>query len=79
MTTETNLKSFLYILLFVHNLISKAICSECEDFCLQLCFLEKGKEFLQNLLHFENENTFRNRTTFSKWKLIPNPILKMKT
>ena len=33
----------------------------------------------QNLSHFENENTFRKRTTFWKWKLIPKRILKMKT
>ena len=26
--------------------ISKAICSECTDFCLQLCFSEKGKATL---------------------------------
>ena len=71
-------KSFIYISLFVHNLISKAIFSECKDFYLQLCFLEKGKN-TQNLSHFENENTFRKRITFWKWKLIPKPILKMKT
>ena len=33
-------------MLFVHNLISKAICCECTDFCLQLCFSEKGKTTL---------------------------------
>ena len=45
--TETNLKAlYIYILLFVHSLISKAICSEITDFCLQLCFLEKGKTTL---------------------------------
>ena len=35
LTTETNSKA-LYILLFFYNLISKAICSDCTDFCLQI-------------------------------------------
>ena len=41
----------------------------------------KGKKIKNqwSLSHFENENTFRKRTTFWKWKLIPKPILKMKT
>ena len=47
LTSETNLKA-LYILLFVHNLISKAICSNSTDFCLQIfvykcLFLKKEK------------------------------------
>ena len=67
-------KSFIYISLLFYNLISKAICSDCTD----LCFLEKGKNRSQNLSHFENENTFRRRTTFWKQKLISKPILKMK-
>ena len=54
LTTETNLKA-CYIF---HNLISKAICSECTDFCLQLSFSEKGKQYTQNLSHFENKSTF---------------------
>ena len=33
----------------------------------------------QNLSHFENESTFQKRIIFWKWKLIPKPILKMKT
>ena len=67
MTTETNLKA-LYIF---HNLISKAICSECTDFCLQLCFLEKGKTTLTKPLtyifemkaHFEKEPHFENESS----------------
>ena len=35
--------------------------------------------FSGKLSHFENENTFRKRTTFWKRKLIPKCILKMKT
>ena len=46
LTTETNLKA-LYISLFVHNLITKAICSECTDFCLQLHFSKKGKNKIE--------------------------------
>ena len=54
MTTETNLKAlYISISLFVHNHISKAIAQpfkailcECTDFCLQLCFSEKGKTTL---------------------------------
>ena len=41
-------KSFIYILLFVYNLISNAICSECTDFC----FLEKGKATLTKPFKF---------------------------
>ena len=39
-------KSFIYISLLSYNLISKAICSECADFCFQLSFSEKGKTTL---------------------------------
>ena len=69
LTTETNLKALLiYISLFVHNLISKAFCSECTCFCLQLCFSEKGK------------TTLTKPFTFWKWKHIlkENQILRMK-
>ena len=62
-------KSFIYISLFVHNLVSKeAICSECTDFCLQLCFSEKGK------------TTLTKPFTFWKWTRISkkNHTLKMK-
>ena len=40
-----------------------------------------GKKISQNLSHFENENTFRKRTTFWKWIHFSkkNHILKMKT
>ena len=65
LTTETNLKAvYIFCCCFLHNLISKAICSDCTDFCLQLCFSEKGKKHSRNLSHFENENTFQKRTTF---------------
>ena len=37
---------------FVHNLIVKAICSECTDFCLQLYYLEKGKATLTKPFKF---------------------------
>ena len=65
LTSETNSKAlYVYISLFFYDLISKAICSDCTDFCLRLRFSEKGKKNSQNLSHFENENTFRKRTTF---------------
>ena len=38
--------------MFVHNLISEAIFSECEKFCLQLCFWEKGKKTLMKPFTF---------------------------
>ena len=72
LTTEPNLKA-LYISLFVHNLISKVVCSEFTDFCLQLCFLEQGTfHILKHISkknhilkmkahsenHFETENMF---------------------
>ena len=51
--------------------------------CLQLCFLEKEKRNSWNLSQFENENTFRKRTTFIwKWKHLSKKsciYLKMKT
>ena len=63
LTTETNLKA-LYILLLVYNLISKAICSDCTDFCLQIfvyicVFWKKEKQhhatfhILETKAHFE--------------------------
>ena len=54
--------------MFVYNLISKAIWSGCADFCLQLCFLEKGK------------TTYTKPFKFLKWKHIlkENHILEMK-
>ena len=59
--------------MFVHNLISKAICSECTDFCLQLCFLEKEKEntlkyfpILNMKAHFEKDHILKMKTGF--WK-----------
>ena len=72
LTTETNLKAlyiiYIYISLFVYNLISKAIFSDCTDFCLQLYFSEKGK------------TTLTKPFTFWKWKHISkkNHILEMK-
>ena len=65
LTTETNSKALHIFFCFLHNLISKAFCSDFTNFCLQLHFLEKGKKkHPQNLSHFENENTFQKRTTF---------------
>jgi hypothetical protein len=67
LTTETNSKPlYTYHCFFTISSAGKAICSDCTDFCLQLCFSEKGKATLKNLSHFENESTFRKRTTF--WK-----------
>ena len=37
--------------MFVYNLISKAICSNCTDFCLQLCFFEKEKNNTHKTFH----------------------------
>ena len=59
--------------MFSYNLISKAICSDCRDFCLQIfvyncVFWKKEKQHSQNLLHFENESTLQKRTTFWKMK-----------
>ena len=63
--------------LFVHNLISKAICSECTVFVYNFVFQKKEKQHSRNLSHFENESEFRKRTSFWKWKLILKPILKI--
>ena len=49
------LKSFIYISLFVHNTISKAIFSECEDFCTHETF-----HILKMKKHFEKEPRFEN-------------------
>ena len=46
LTTETNLNTLYIFRCCFYNLISKAICSECTDFCLQLYFSEKGKTTL---------------------------------
>ena len=48
-----------------YNLISKAICSGCIDFCLQISiynyvFLKKEKQHSRNLSHFENERCIAN-------------------
>ena len=84
-------KSFIYISLFVHNLISKAICiSECMDFCLQLCFSEKRKNnthktfhilkmkaHFQKQPHFENEMRLKEfRSEILSKKQLTLPILK---
>jgi len=58
-------------LLFIHNLISKAVCSGRTYFCLQLCFFgKKEKEHSKNLsqmkAHFKNESSSRN--PIWKWK-----------
>ena len=54
----------LYISLFVHNLVSKAICSEYEDFVYNCVFQKKEKKYSRNLSHFENENTPQGGITF---------------
>ena len=41
LTTETNLKAFYIFHCFFYNLISKAVCSKCTDFCLRLSFWKK--------------------------------------
>ena len=38
LTTETNLKSSIHISLFVHDLISRATCSECQNFVYNCVF-----------------------------------------
>ena len=65
LTSETNSKAlYVYISLFFYDLISKAICSDCTDLCLQTfvykcVFQKKEKKTSQGLSHFENENTLR--------------------
>ena len=54
--------------MFIHNFISKAICTEYTDFCLQLCFSEKGEttlihqtfQILKMKAHFKKEPHFGN-------------------
>ena len=61
LTTETNSKAlyiYIHILLFVRNLVSKAICSECTDFVYNCVFQKKEKQHSLNLSDFENESTF---------------------
>ena len=36
MKTDTNLKALYILVVFLQNVISKAICSDCTDFCLQI-------------------------------------------
>ena len=76
-------KSFIYISLLFYNLISKAICSDCTDFCLQIfvhncVFWKKEKtahktfHILKMKTHFEEEPHFGNKSSFQnpfwKWK-----------
>ena len=49
LTTETNLKALYIFRCFFYNLISKAICSDCTDFCLQI--------FVYNCVFRKKENT----------------------
>ena len=64
-------KPYIYYVVF-YNLISKAICSDCTDFCLQFCFLEKEKKnrktfyTLKMKKPFEKEPHFENESTFQK-------------
>ena len=45
LTTETNIKaSYIFCCLFTTS--SVLLCSECTDFCWQMCFSEKGKTIL---------------------------------
>ena len=50
--------------LLVHNLISKAICSECTVFVYNFVFQKKEKQHSENLSHFENESTFKKEPHF---------------
>ena len=72
LTTETNLKAlYIFCCCFLHNLISKAICSDCTDFCLQIfvdncVFRKKEKKthetfhILKMKTHFKKEPHFEN-------------------
>ena len=51
-------------MLFVYNLISKAVISECTDFVYNVYFGKKEKQHSQNLSHFENESTFEKEPHF---------------
>ena len=75
-TTETNLKAlYIYFVIFLHNLISKAICSDCTGFCLQIfvynCVFRKKEKYthktfhiLKMKTHFEKEPHFENGSSF---------------
>ena len=67
----------MYILLFSYNLISKAICSDCTDFCLQIfvynCVFRKKEKKTHETFHilkmktpFEKEPHFENESSFQK-------------
>ena len=71
LTTETNLKALLiYFFIFLHNLISKAVCCDCTDFFQEIflyncVFLEtfhnlKMKTHFEKEPHFEIESSFQN-------------------
>ena len=57
-------KSFIYIWLFVYDLINKAICSECTDFCLQLCFSEKRGKNPHETFHILKMRTLFEREPY---------------
>ena len=70
LTIETNLETLYYILrCFFTTSVKLFLMSKCfylfTNFCLWLCFSEKGKRHSRNLVepHFENENMF-----LEKWK-----------
>ena len=74
LTTETNLKA-LYIFPIFYNLISKTICSDCADFCIQIyvynCVFGKSKNNTHKTFHFlkmkedfKKEPDFGNESSF---------------
>ena len=66
MTTEI-LKLYIYISLFFYNLISKAICSDCTDFCLQIVFFGKRKKKTYKTFHIlKINNILKMKTPFEK-------------
>ena len=81
MTTETNLKAIhIYISLFDHNLISKAICSDCTDFylqiyCLQLlCFRKKEKKTYETFHILKMKTFFEKEPHFENESSVQNPF-----
>ena len=79
LTTETNLKALYIFRCFFTTSSVKLFVVNVKIFFTIVSFGKKKKKYSWNLSHFENENTFRKRTTFWKWKLSLKPILKIKT
>ena len=74
-------KSFIYISLFSYNLISKAISSDCTDFCLQTfvynCVFWKKEKDTHETFHilkmktcFEEESHFENESSFRNFTVV---------